>query len=145
MVTPDGRAGATLRPLQRAALVVLALATCAVACRTTTPLQPVPRNEPPVVQSLLAFPTTIGVGDSAVVVCSATDPEGETLVYHWSSDCRLLKKGGSGDDVYSLDRALVVCAGACNRAPVDTGWVYCEVGDRHGEARAGVVRIAVRQ
>jgi hypothetical protein len=100
------------------------------------------------VLSLTAFPTTIGPGDSAIVVCLATDPEGDTLVYDWTSDCRLIKKGGPGElTLYnSDDHALIVYPGACNSAPVDTGWVACEVRDRRGGGTyAGFVHVIVRQ
>jgi hypothetical protein len=127
-------------------IVALALASCVAACVTTTPLEPV--NRSPVARSLVAFPTTLGVGDSAIVVCSATDADGDTLVYDWSSDCRMLKKGDSLGDftLYSGGPSMVVYAGACNRAPLDTGWVTCEVRDRRGGyAYAGRVHIVVRQ
>jgi hypothetical protein len=130
-------------------VLAVGLAVCAAACDNYTPLKVI-ANRSPAVQSLVAFPTTIRPGDSAVVVCGATDPDGDTLVYDWSSDCRMVRKGaGQYDDGTSYDRrdrSLVVYAGACNRAPEDTGWVRCEVRDhRGGGAYAGVVRIVVRQ
>src|SRR5262245_54412688 len=147
MATVGRKAGVSMRPAQRAALVALVLAACAAACSTTTPLAPVHPNKSPVVQSLVAFPTTIAPGDSAIVVCAATDPDGDTLQFGWSSDCRLLKGNVSRDlTLYNGDRSLVVYAGTCNRAPVDTGWVSCEMWDsKGGYAYAGYVLIVVRQ
>jgi len=83
------------------------------------------------------------------VLCNATDPDGDTVVYDWSSDCRMVKKGaGSGEVGYNnrSDPGLVVYPGACVRAPIDTGWVTCEVRDgKGGGAYAGTVYIVVRQ
>ncbi len=114
-------------------------------CGAKTPLEPV--NRSPVVQSLQAFPTTLALGDSAVVVCIATDVDGDTLDFEWSSDCRLTKKGQISN-YYFFTRAntLVVYPGACNRAPLDTAWVSCAVHDRQGGgAYPGTVRIIVQQ
>jgi hypothetical protein len=60
----------------------------------------------------------------------------------------MVKKGG--EDRFTLyhqfDRELVVYPGACNKAPLDTGWVNCFVRDqRGGGVNAGTVRIIVRQ
>lgn len=118
---------------------------CVSSCGTKTPLQPV--NRSPVVHSLIAFPATISLGDSAVVVCHATDPDGEPVVFDWTSDCRLIKRDHPNSFIlYSHGNTLVVYAGACADAPLDTGWVSCDVRDRRGGgARAGTVRIVIRQ
>ena len=135
----------------RIVVPVIGLALCVAACDISTPLKVsgILANQRPTVQSLVAFPTTIGPGDSSIVMCFATDADGDTLAYDWYSDCRMVKKGESqysGGFYWSYDRTLVVYAGACNRAPEDTGWVSCEVRDRRGGgARAGTVRIIVRQ
>ena len=130
-------------------LVTATLGVCALAfqsgCGAKTPLQPV--NRSPVVQSLVAFPTSIAPGDSAIVVCHATDPDGEPVVFDWTSDCRLVKQGAPEDfTAYQRGNTLVVYGGACSHAPVDTGWVRCDVRDgRGGGARAGIIRIVIRQ
>lgn len=118
---------------------------CVSSCGTKTPLQPV--NRSPVVHSLIVFPATISPGDSAVVVCHATDPDGEPVEFDWTSDCRLIKRGAANSFVlYNVGNTLVVYAGACADGPLDTGWVSCDVRDgRGGGARAGTVRIVIRQ
>jgi len=122
----------------------LCVLTCLSSCGTKTPLEPV--NRDPAVQSLFAFPASIPPGDSAVVVCHATDPDGDPVLFDWTSDCRLIKQGDHGGTVYSRGNTLVVYAGACASAPVDTGWVSCEVRDgRGGGAYAGTIRIVIRQ
>jgi len=51
----------------------------------SSPLQVV--NHSPTVQGLSVFPTTLGVGDSAIVTCLATDADGDTVVCDWNADC----------------------------------------------------------
>jgi hypothetical protein len=123
----------------------LCVMACLASCGLKTPLEPV--NRSPAVQSLLAFPTSIPVGDSAVVVCQATDPDGDPVVFDWTSDCRLIKQGASGQfTAYNRGNTLVVYAGACASAPLDTGWVSCHVRDgKGGGANAGTIRIVIRQ
>ena len=127
--------------------LILGTALCMSGCGAATPL--VPGNNSPVVQSLMVFPTTLGPGDSAIVVCTATDADGDVVVFDWFSDCRLSKKGESpygGGGFYNQGNTLVVYAGTCASAPLDTGWLSCSVRDsRGGGANAGTVRIVISQ
>lgn len=119
---------------------------CMCSCGPKTPLQPV--NRSPVIHSLQAFPTTIGPGDSAIVICLATDADGDTLRYEWFSDCRLTKRGQNsyGYTLRTLANTVIVYPGACSRAPLDTGWVSCEVYDRRGGgAYLGAIQIIIQQ
>lgn len=126
-------------------LLILGGMICMSSC-VRTPLRPV--NRSPVVQSLVAFPTNISPGDSAVVVCHATDPDGDPVEFDWTSDCRLIKQGAFPWEytAHSRGNTMVVYGGACADAPVDTGWIACDVRDgKGGGARAGVVLIVIRQ
>jgi hypothetical protein len=124
--------------------LALCVLTCLTGCGVKTPLQLAFHS--PVVQSLVAFPTTISPGDSAVVVCQATDADGDTVLFDWSSDCRLIREGDSNSSFTSYSRggSLVVYPGPCVRAPLDTGRVSCSVRDgKGGGAYAGVVQIVI--
>lgn len=129
------------------AVSMLGVVLCTSGCGEETPLQPV--NRRPVVHSLTAFPTTIGLTDSAIVVCVATDVDGDTLVFDWTSNCKLIKQGEhpwGGPTIYNRGNTLVVYPGSCINAPEDTGWVSCSAHDgRGGGAYAGAVRIIIRQ
>jgi hypothetical protein len=132
----------------RPGLVALLFGATLGACDSAKPLRPV--NYDPVVRSLTVFPAIIAPGDSAIVVCEASDPDGDTLVFDWESDCRLLMKDALGQPaVYfynSHDNRIVVYAGSCANAPSDTGGVSCFVRDRRGGgAYAGLVRVVIRQ
>src|SRR5262245_64355438 len=90
----DGNRVATPRPSRLLpAILGVCVAASLSSCGDKTPLEPV--NRRPVVESLVAFPTSIAPGDSAVVVCHATDPDGDPLEFDWTSDCRLIKQGSN--------------------------------------------------
>jgi hypothetical protein len=44
-----------------------------------------PKNQSPVIFSVKMYPEVVSPSDSLIVVCSATDPDGDTLVYDWFS------------------------------------------------------------
>lgn len=124
-------------------LMGLGVLACLSSCGVKTPLEPV--NRSPVVQSLIAFPASISPGDSAVVVCHATDPDGDGVVFDWFWYGRL-NTGLSDGSALNRGNTLVVRAGTGGAAPVDTGGVSCFVRDRRGGgASAGTVLIVIRQ
>lgn len=133
------------RALSFKLLVVVGVWVLALLAGCGSELPLVPANRRPQVQSLIAFPASFAHGDSAVIVCNATDPDGDELWYDWTSDCRLVKKGASSSgSAYTRSNTLVVYAGACAVAPLDTGWVSCTVSDQRGGGRfAGIVKIVI--
>jgi hypothetical protein len=139
-----------MRMVGRALLAGSLLATGLAACDSTRPLVFtgfLANHDPVVVQSLQAFPTTIGDGDSAIVSCFATDADGDTIRYDWFSDCTLKLKGAFGNDYFVNNTAegkMIVYPG-CVTGASDTGRVSCSVRDlRGGGAYAGYVDIIVQ-
>lgn len=130
-----------------AGAALLAIGVIAASCDPELPIQPV--NRSPVVRSLTVFPAVIGPGDSAIVICEAIDPDGDTLYFDWSSDCRLSMSSprNHGGTVFSeRSGRMVVRAGTCATAPLDTGFVSCHVRDGRGGGRgAGFASITVQQ
>src|SRR5262245_45488600 len=97
------------------------------------PNEPVPQNHAPVVFSLLASPSVIGSGDSTVVTCKATDPDGDALSYTWVTDSRLAIKGKSPSEHTLFDSPFnhqTFYYGT--PSPSDTAWVECDVHDPKG-------------
>lgn len=43
-----------------------------------------PENNDPVITSLVAFPSSVQLSDSFAVICSAYEPDGDSLFYDWS-------------------------------------------------------------
>ena len=75
-----------IRPF--AMLLILAV-TGAGACREFA-TQPIYRS--PVISSVVAFPTTLGPGDSTLITVFASDPDGDSLVYDWHAHNGLVIK-----------------------------------------------------
>ena len=76
-------------------------------------------NNPPEITSLSATPDVVGLSDSTVLICNATDPDGDNLKYVWQASSGLIN--GSGDSVIW-------------QAPDSTGisTINCTVKDGHG-------------
>ena len=121
------------------------LAGCNEEPPRPTPL--IPQNHPPVITGLEAFPDTIGPSDSVVVVCSATDPDGDSLVYDWQTDARLNIQGTPTWNKYlnhqPSPRHTFYNANLPN--PInDSAWVYCETRDPKGGGAGRVLFVTLR-
>ena len=99
----------------------------------TQPLAPV--RHAAVITALIAVPDTLGPSDSTVVTCTATDADGDTLVYDWHTDARLHIPGNpSSDDALfnQLSPSCVFYNTNLSNPINDSAWVYCEVRALHG-------------
>lgn len=110
------------------------------------PVDSKPENRRPVILSLTVFPEVIGPSDSAIVVCNAFDPDGDTLVYDWITDARLKIKGAlpPGDtrlfNTFENSRIFYPTQQA-----IDTVWVQCFARDRKGKSDAELVLFIVKR
>ena len=87
----------------------------------------------PVIASLSASTDAIGPGDSTLVSCVATDANGDTLVYDWFTDSRLVIKGNSPADHHLFNSPFnshIFYHGTVT--PFDSAWVECTVRDGKG-------------
>ena len=115
-------------------LISIALLVASCGCGNTR-LPTLARNHSPVVHGLIAFPDTIGPSDSTVVVCSATDADGDTLVYDWETDARLDIAGEPTWNKYlnaQLSPRHTFYNADLSNPINDSAWVYCLVRDRRG-------------
>lgn len=102
-----------------------------------------PENHRPVISSLTVFPKIVGLSDSVIVTCLATDPDGDTLVYDWITDGRVRIKGTS-DWEHSLyntyHNSHVFYPKDIPRLPsLDTLWVQCFARDGKGMSDNGLI------
>ncbi|MDP3148977.1 MAG: hypothetical protein Q8N83_07590 [Ignavibacteria bacterium] len=103
-------------------------------------------NHSPTIFSLIVFPDIVGPQDSAIVICNAFDPDGDTLVYDWITDARLRIKGANPPSDSRLfntfeDSRIFY---PTQRA-IDTVWVQCFARDRKGKSDAKLVLFIVRK
>jgi hypothetical protein len=108
-------------------LVALLLATVG-ACGANNPARPVNHN--PITSSVVLFPEAIGPSDSAVVVCTATDPDGDSLLYDWIADRRLRIKDAPDGAFLFNSRSPSQIFYYNDSAPIDTAWIKCFTRDR---------------
>lgn len=96
-------------------------------------------NRNPVLHSVVLFPEIVGPNDSLIVVCDASDPDSDTLVYDWYSlsgsivkikgafpgELALYNTHQNSQIFYAPDSMYVA-------APRDTFGIQCAVRDRKG-------------
>ncbi len=136
--------GRRLLALLAAALLAPLFAAC--SDRRVTAPPPPPPNHSPIISSLIAFPTDLGLTDSLFVVCIASDPDGDALVYDWFTDARLKIKGNRPDDhgLYdSPDNTHIFYRDYIT--PDTTAWVQCIVRDHRGGATGRIVKVRLHQ
>jgi len=61
-----------------------------------------PKNNDPVINSIVVFPTQVQIADSFVVYCDAYDIDDDSLVYDWFSTSGVTIKGASNLHPFSL-------------------------------------------
>jgi len=88
-------------------------------------------NQPPQIQKLTATPRKVDLDSASTVSCLATDPEGDTLTYLWSSTRGTIT--GSGPNITWI-------------APGSAGddVIYCSVNDGHGNTVVDSIGLEVR-
>jgi hypothetical protein len=115
------------------------------ACRTYV-TQPIYRR--PAISSVVAFPTTLGPGDSTMITIFATDPNGDSLVYHWEPYNGLIIKGSQHDwDNYRFNTqspSMVFYRSTTWPHPNDTAFVWCSASDGRGGGDSRQVLIFFR-
>ncbi len=110
------------------AAILLALATGVGSCRKYVT---VPTMRLPVITSIVAFPTVLGVGDSTMITINATDPDGDPLVYDWEGYNGLVMRGpyGEGPFRYRTHSPSMVFYRSAGTSSIDTAFVWCTVWD----------------
>ena len=86
----------------------------------------------PVISSVVAFPTVLGPGDSTMVTVSATDPDGDSLVYDWDAFNGLIVKGGDNFIHNTHSTSMVFFRSTTWPFPNDTAFVRCSASDQKG-------------
>ena len=112
-----------------------------MACGCGNPVQP--SNHNPVVLSLAVFPAAIDPGDSAIVICEASDPDGDSLRYDWFTDGTLDIRGEPSVHIeYNTTTNYEVFYHSTSTP--DTTAIRCEVRDLRGGLVGRYVWIILR-
>lgn len=103
-----------------------------------------PHNHSPTISAVTLFPSSVGVSDSAFVQLSATDLDGDTLVYDWIGDGKVrLKDAPRIAYIFSSPRNFQTFYYASARAPLDTSWIQCYVRDQRGGQDGRLVALII--
>jgi len=88
-------------------------------------------NHPPVIQKMNAVPGKIDLGATSTIRCIATDPDSNTLTYHWSAASGVVSGAGSS---------------VSWQAPQNAGnyFILCTVDDGYGGSAEDSVGLEVR-
>jgi len=91
-------------------------------------------NRPPVISDLSANPSSVDINQITTVTCSASDPDGDPLTYHWTKNAGSFEGDTSGPSVTW-------------RAPSTEGnySVECEVSDGKGGEDTDTLNIVVTE
>jgi hypothetical protein len=126
-----------------AIVTTIALAACLNSCGDN-PTEPT--NHSPIIRSLAIFPASIGQTDSAIVVCDASDPDGDVLVYDWFTDTTLRIKGATaGVYLYNSPNNSQIFYYGTPPALPDTQWIRCDVRDRRGQVDSQTIFLIVHE
>lgn len=93
-----------------------------------------PIYQRPTISSVVAFPTTLGPGDSTLVMVFATDPSGGPLDYDWETSGLIIKGAPQVRYLYSTHSPSMVFYRdpAWPSTASDTVSVACTVRNRGG-------------
>jgi hypothetical protein len=106
------------------------------------PVEVKPENRRPIILSLTSFPEVIGPTDSVIIVCNAMDPDGDTLVYDWTTDGKSRIKEAAYPDwsiFNTYENWCVVYPKNLNSVLIDTCWVQVFARDRKGKSDVQLV------
>lgn len=106
------------------------------------------KNNNPIISSLTVFPKIVNPSDSLIVVCNATEPDGDTLVYDWITSGSIVRiKNSNHHWLYNTkENSQIIYAPDSNfiKQPVDTFWVQCMVRDRKGGQVGKIINFIVK-
>jgi hypothetical protein len=107
-------------------------------------------NRSPIIILLTVFPEVVKPSDSLIVVCNATDPDCNTLVYDWYTTGIVRIKGLPSWDCCSIyntfDNSQIFYAPDSLHisTPQDTFWVQCATRDGKGGQAVKLIHFIVK-
>ncbi|GAB6283088.1 MAG: hypothetical protein STSR0008_18440 [Ignavibacterium sp.] len=129
-------------------IVLISFLFLNITCVDDNPIDGKQENRSPVILSLSVFPDAIGPSDSAIVICNAMDPDGDTLVYDWVTDGKSRITWSDYPDwhVYNTyENWRVAYPKNLNNVPIDTCWVQVFARNRKGKSDVGLVSFILKK
>lgn len=108
-----------------------------------------PENNDPIITSINAFPTSVQLSDSFAVVCSAYDPDGDTLVYDWFCTSGASIKGVEPSApsflYHTKENIRIFYSPDSVINQIDTIRITCDVRDVKGGGKSAWLFVAIIQ
>lgn len=119
-----------------------------IICCNDNPVDGKSENHSPVIFSVVVFPEVVKPSDSLIVICNATDSDGDTLVYDWYTTGVVRIKGARPNqpalfNTYENSRIFYAPDSIHVSAPQDTFRVECAARDRKGGMDVQIVHFIV--
>lgn len=108
-----------------------------------------PENNDPVITSLIAFPSSVQLSDSFAVVCSAYEPDGDSLFYDWSCTSGATINGAHPSSpwilYHSKENVRVFYAPDSILNQNDSIRIDCHVRDGKGGGKSAWIYVGIEQ
>ncbi len=126
-------------------IILLNISNC-----SDNPVDGKSENRSPVILSLNVFPDVVKPNDSLIVICNATDPDGDTLVYDWYTSGVVRIKGALPGlpalfNTYENSRIIYAPDSQFVSAPQDTFRIEVAARDGKGGQVSEVIKFIVKQ
>ena len=106
-----------------------------------------PVNNDPIVTSINAFPTSVELSDSFAVICSAYEPDGDSLFYDWSCTSGATISGAHPITPFILyhttENIRIFYAPDSVSSQIDSIRVDCHVRDGKGGGKSTWIFVAI--
>ena len=130
--------------LSRRALACFLAAFAVSGACASKPTAP-PQNRDPVISGASVNPSVLSLGDSALMICNASDPDGDALVFDWYANGRfILKDAPDTVSRFSVPTDSQIIYYVYATAPLDTARIFCYARDRRGGEAGVLIRFLLR-
>ena len=106
-----------------------------------------PKNNPPVITSINVFPSSVQLSDSFAVVCSAYEPDGDSLFYDWFCTSGAKIKGADNIVPWILyhtkENIRIFYSPDSVSNQIDSIRIDCNVRDGKGESKSTHIFVGI--
>ena len=134
----------------RQSILLIAIMLISMSSCNENPVDNKKENRSPEILSLVVFPEIVNPSDSLIVICNATDPDGDSLFYDWYADGIIKIKGGRPGlpVLFNTDENSRIFFAPDSKyvsAPQDTFSIECAVRDGIGGQISERIKFIVKQ
>jgi hypothetical protein len=132
----------------RQSILLITIMLISMTSCSENPVDNKKENRSPEILSLIVFPEIVNPSDSLIVICTATDEDGDSLVYDWVTSGVVKIKGYNHPWFYNSKENFKIFYAPDSQfvsAPQDTFWIQCFVRDGIGGQISERIKFIVKQ